>query len=118
MDLLHLQLRGILDGHDTLAAVDVRRHGVEQRRLATARTARDQRVTARPNDTFQQVRKLAREGSQLYQAVHVDRHPRKLADREQRAVHRQGRDDCVDARAIRQTGVDHGLRFVDPPSNG
>ncbi len=54
-------------------------------------------------------------------AIHqVGRHQfvgRKTADRQQRAVHRQRRNDGVDARAVAQPRVDHRIRFVHAPAH-
>ena len=38
-------------------------------------------------------------------------------DRQHRTVERQRRNDRVDARAVRQPGVDHRARFVDAPAD-
>ena len=39
------------------------------------------------------------------------------ADRQDRAIDRQRRDDGVHARAVRQAGVDHRARFVHAPAH-
>ena len=49
----------------------------------------------------------------VHEIVGLEALGRKPADREQRAVHRQRRDDGVDARAVRQARVDHRRAVVD-----
>ena len=70
-----------------------------------------------PTTAFSTSATCGRHAADLDQAVHADRHARELADREQRAVERQRRDDRVDAAAVGEAGVDHRRGFVDPAAD-
>ena len=69
------------------------------------------------DDRLQQLGDLDGDAADLDQPLHADRNPREFADREQRAVERQRRDDRVDAAAVGKTGVDHRRGFVDPAAD-
>ena len=56
--------------------------------------------------------------AELDHPVHADRLLGELADRQQRAVDRQRRDDGVDARPVGQARVDQRRGFVDPAADG
>ena len=90
---------------------------LSMRRLARAGAAGDQDVAARGDDRRQHFGDLRRNAADLDQPVHADRDLGELADREQRAVDRQRRDDRVDAAAVGEAGVDHRRGFVDPPAD-
>jgi hypothetical protein len=118
VDLLELQLGRVLDRHDPLAPVDEGRHGVQQGRLSAAGASGDQHVATALDDAAQELGELLRQTADLDELVHVDRHACELADREQRAVDRERRDDCIDARAIGETRVDHRGGLVHVPAHG
>ncbi|MND78670.1 hypothetical protein D3C80_703870 [compost metagenome] len=118
MRLLELEFGGILDRHDPLPIVNEGGHRVQQGRLARARSAGDQHVAPRANDRLEDGRHLLGERSQLDQPGHADGIAREFADGHQRTVDREGRDDGVDATAVRQACIDHGLGFIDPSTHG
>jgi len=117
MPLLELQLRGILDGDDALAAGDIAREDIEQCGLARAGAAADEDIEAGAHRRSKQLRDRRREAAQAEQIVHVQPVQAELANGEDRTVDGQGRDDRVDTRAVRQTGIHHGARFIDPPAH-
>ena len=117
MLLVELQLGGVLDRHDALALGDERRHDVEQRRLPGAGTAADQNVQARTDAVLDEIEHRLRDGAQVDEIRPLQPLGRKAPDREQRAVHRERRDDRVDARAVRQARVDHRRAVVDAPAD-
>ena len=81
---------------------DEAREHVQQRRLARAGAARDQHVEPRASRSpSQQLDHLRRQRAELDQVARRAAGRRaKRADREQRAVERERRDDRVDARAV------------------
>jgi len=111
--LLELELRRVLDRDDALALGDVAREDVEERRLAGARTARDQGVDPRADDPAEEPGHRLRQGAELEQVLDGERLPAEAADREDRAVQRGRLDDRVHARAVREPGVDQRARLVD-----
>ncbi len=70
--------------------------------FSRARTQCDEEVEHRP-----------RQRAQRDEVVGLQPLGRKTADREQRTVDRERRDDRVDARAVRQARVDHRRAVVD-----
>src|SRR5690606_18356667 len=70
MRLLQLKLRRVLAGDDPLGRVDEGGQGVEQRRLARARTARDDQVATRRADDAEDARALRTDGAELHQVLH------------------------------------------------
>ena len=93
---------------------DEGRERVQQRGLTGAGSARDDDVHARLDGGFEQfhhARRHAPCGPPGRRGISLS--VRKTADGEQRAVHRQRRNDGVDARAVAQARVHHGRRFVD-----
>ena len=111
--LLELELGRVLDGDDALVGRDEARQDVEQRRLARAGAARDQDVEPRLHDALEDLRHGLGDGPLRDAVLHGQRLHGEAADRQERAVERQRRDDGVDARAVRQAGVDVGRSFVD-----
>ena len=91
MRLLQLQLGGILDRHGALGMLDHARQRVEERCLARSGAARDQDIAPRFDDRFEHLRDRARHAAVRNQSLHIDRHPRELADREQGPVDRKRR---------------------------
>ena len=96
---------------------DEAREHVEQRRLAGAGAAADQAIELAPDAVRQEVEHRLRERLQRDQVLGLEALRRKAADRQQRAVHRQRRDDRVDARAVGQARVHHRRAVVDAPSD-
>ena len=116
--LLELQLGRVLDGDDALVVRDERRQAVEQRRLAGAGAAGDQDVEPRPAPSRAAgPRMLRRERSERDQVVASSAGRGRSGGSRARAVERQRRDDGVDARAVRQAGVDHRRALVDAPAD-
>jgi hypothetical protein len=115
--VLDLQLGRILDGDDPLVRRDERREQVEQRRLAGAGAAGDQDVGARPHTRAQEIQGRSTQRAQPHQVVGGQQLARELPDRQRRSVHRQRRDDRVDARAIGQARVHHRRGIVQPPAD-
>ena len=66
---------------------------------------------------FSTVGDLRRNAADLDQPVHADRHLGEFADRQQRSVERERRDDRVDAAAVGQPRIDRRRRFIDPPAD-
>ena len=115
--LVQLQLRRVFDRDDALAVGDEARQHVEQRRLAGAGAAADQTVEPRAHAVREKVEHRLRQRAQRDEVVGLQPLGRKTADRQQRAVHRQRRNDRVDARPVRKAGVDHRRAVVDAASD-
>ena len=111
--LVERELGGVLDGDDPLVLGDERRQHVEGRRLAGARAAGDQDVEAPAHARGEELGDRLGEGAEADQVLDLVRLRGELADRQQRAVERQRRDDGVDAAAVGQPGVDHRAGLVD-----
>jgi hypothetical protein len=105
--------RRVLDRHDALVGRNEAREDVQQRGLAAAGAARDQDVELGAHHGVEQLGHLVGQRAQADQVLDLQRVHREPANREQRAVDGRGRDDGVDARAVRQARVDHRARFVD-----
>ena len=111
--LLELQLDGVLDGDDALVVGDEGGQHVEQGGLAGAGAAGDDDVQLRLDAGVQQLGHLRGERAELDEVADASAGPCELADGERGAVDGQRRDDGVDARAVRQAGVDHRRGLVD-----
>ena len=113
LNLLKLKLRGVLDRDDAFLVADEPRQGIQEGRLAAARAAGDEDAEPCANEAGEQL--LDRRGDRTVgdQPVEVVGHRRKLADRDQRAVHRERRDDGVDPRSVGQPRIHHRARLVD-----
>ncbi len=86
---------------------------VQQRRLARAGAAADQHVHPRADAVRQEVEHRLRHRLERDEVGRLQPLLRKAPDREQRAVHGERRDDRVDARSVREPGVDHRRAVVD-----
>lgn len=115
--LLQLQFGGVLAGHDPLGGVDERGHGVEQRRLARTRTARDDEVTAAGADDPQNPRPFGTDGGELHQVLHGQLVLLELPDGQGRTIQRQGGRDHVDAAAVGQARIADRRAFIDPAAD-
>src|SRR5664280_56669 len=74
--------------------------------------ARDEDVEARLDTGLEEVEHVRGRGSEPDQVVHREGGGGELPDRDHGAHQGEWRDDRVDARAIRQPGVDHRARLV------
>ena len=112
--LVELELGGVLDGDDALVVGDERRQHVERRGLAGAGAAGDEDVEPAADAGVEEVGAAARLSvPKPIRSSTVVGVGGELADRQQRAVERQRRDDRVDAAAVGEPGVDHRARLVD-----
>ena len=111
--LVQLQFGRVLDRDDTLALADEARQHVEQRGLAGAGAAADQHVQPGAHAVREKVEHRLRQRAQRDEVVGLQPLGRETADREQRAVDRQRRNDRVDARAVGEPRVDHRRAVVD-----
>src|SRR5262249_3423799 len=111
--LMELQLGRVFDGDDALPLRDEPRHHVEHRRLTGAGDAADQHVQPGAHTVRQEVEHRPGHRTKGDQVLGLQALGRKAANREQRAVHGQRRNDGVDTRAVGQTRVDHRRAVVD-----
>ena len=89
------------------------RQRVQKRRLARARSTRDQHVQLRLDATLEELDRLLTERAELDHVVEGQPLAAELADRDQRTVEGERRDDGVDAAAVGQARVHHRRRLVD-----
>ena len=115
--LLELKLRRVLDRDDALAGRDEGAHRVQRRRLAGARTTRDQDVELALHARGDELRRARSDGAERDQVVDRVRIARELPDRHRRAAEGEWRDDRVDTAAVRQARIDHRRRLVDPAAD-
>jgi hypothetical protein len=113
MRLLQLELGRVLAGDDALVVIDVAGDAVEQRGLARAGAAGDQRVDAGAPDHLQHLTTFRRDGAELDQLLEGELVALELADGERRPVDGEGRHDGIDARPVGQARVADRRRFVD-----
>jgi len=118
MRLLQLQFRRVFDGHHAFAMVDESGKRVQERGLAGAGTARNQDIAPAFNDGLHQLRHLFADAAIFDQFGHVNGRGGEFADRHQRSVHREGRNDRVDTASVGKAGIDHRLRFIDATPDG
>ena len=111
--LAQLKLGRVLDRDDAVAVGDERRQHVQQRRLAGAGTAADQDVELGRDAVAQELEHVRRERLEADEVFGLQAFGRKTANREQRTVDGERRNDRVDARAVRQARVDHRRAVVD-----
>ena len=97
---------------------DETRHHVQERRLAGARAAADDRVQPRLHARGEEVEHRPRERPVADQVVGFQALLGKTANREQRAVDGQRRNDRVDARAVGKPRVHHRRAVVDTATDG
>ena len=110
--LVQLELGRVLDRDDALALGDEGRQHVQQRRLAGAGAAADQHVQPRADAVLEELEHRPRHRPDGHQVFGLQPLGRKTANRQQRAVDRQRRDDRVHAGAVRQPRVDHRRAVV------
>ena len=115
--LTQLQFRRVLDGDDALAFGNKTRQHVQQRRLAGAGAAADEAVEACAHAVREEVEHRTGQRAQRHEILGLEPFGRKAANRDDRAVHRQRRNDRVDARAVGQSRVDHWRAVVDPAAD-
>ncbi len=117
MLLLQLQLGRVLDRDDALVVRDEAGQDVQQRRLADAGTARDQHVELAAHARRENVDELRGQRAEVDQVVRRQRIDRELPDRQHRPLQRDGRQDHVHTRPVRQPRIDHRRRLVDAPTD-
>ena len=115
--LLELQFGRVLDRDDALIALDEARQRVEQRRFTATGASADDDVEPGLDRSFQQHHHFGREGPEPQQVFERQRIGAEPPDGDRRTVERQRRNDGVNTRAVRKTGVAHRRRFVDAPSD-
>ena len=115
--LLQLQFGRVFAGDDALVVVDVARQAVEQRRLAGAGTAGDQRVDPAAADDLEDLGAFGRDRSEPDELFERQLVLLEFADGERRTVDRQRRHDGVDARAVGQARVADRRGFIDAPAD-
>jgi hypothetical protein len=115
--LFQLKLGGILNRHDALTRRDEAGQGVQQRRLACARSSQNDDIEVSPDGGLQQRLHSRGESFLLHQIVESQLVFRELTNRQQRAVHRKRRDDRIDTRAVQQASIHHRIRLVQPAAD-
>jgi hypothetical protein len=118
MRLLELEFGRILDREDPLGVVDEGRQRVEGGRLARTRAAGDDDVEPAGDRGLQIRRHLLGEGAEANEVVDREFLLLELPDRDKASVHRDRRHHRVKARAVSESGVDIGVRFVDATTDG
>ncbi len=116
MRLLQLQLGGVFDGDDPLPLANKGRKRVHQRGFPRSRAARDHDIQPAGDGGTQVYGHLIAHGAEKGQLFKAQLVFAELADRNQRAAQRDRRDDRIEPRPVRQTGIDIGRRFVEPPA--
>ena len=86
---------------------NVLRQNIQEGGLAGAGAAGDQNADPRLHRGRQHLHHLRRDALQLHQLIGGQRTGAKTADRQRRPIQRQRRNNGIDARAVRQPGVDH-----------
>ncbi len=110
--MVERQFGGVLDGDHALIRGHVTGQCVEQGGFAGAGTTGDQDVAAAQHHRLQQCLHRRIEGALGQQLVGRERILAELADGHHRSVHRQRRDDRVEATAVGQTRVDHRIGVI------
>ncbi len=113
--MVERELGRILDGDHALAVGHIGGQRIEQRRLARAGAAADEDIAARLDGSLEQLVELGAHGAKALQVRGRQRVLAELADRHHRAGQRQRGNHHVDAAAIRQARIDHGIGFIQPP---
>ena len=117
MRLLQLQFGGVFDRDQALGLRDEGRERVEHGRLARAGAAGNDQGDARAHRGGKQFGHRRPQGADLDELVQVVRLLREFADRHQRAVDGNRPHGDVDARAVGQARVAHGMGLVDAPAH-
>ena len=112
-DLVQQELGRIFDRDDPLAIRQKRREHVEEGRFTGARSAADDAVEPRLHCRLEELHHRRRHGADLNQVFGRQTSFTEAPNRHRRAVDRDRLDDRIDARAVRESRVDHGRRFVD-----
>src|SRR6202165_162547 len=115
--LFELKFCGVFNGDNTIGVGNVAREHVEKSGFAGTGSARDQDVQASLYHGREHLEHGLSEGVVLDHVAGGDGLASKTADGETRTVDGQRRYDGVNARAIRQTCVDHRRRFVHPAAD-
>ena len=115
MFLLHLELGRILDRDDPLGVRDERGEDVQRRRLAAAGAAGDHEVQPAVDTGAEELRHPLAQRPKGNQVLNAIGHFGELSDCDRGALDRQRRNDGVDPRSVRQAGIHHRRRLVDPP---
>src|ERR1019366_8761592 len=110
--LLQLEFGRIFDGDDTLCVAYISAHHIQQRRLSGACTAGNKNVEFGPHGGLQGLKNRSGDGAIGQYLLGPDGDFAKTANRENRAIHRERRDDDVDAGSVGQARVAHGRGFV------
>ena len=117
MLLLELQLRRVLDGDDAFLVGDEVAEAIEQGRLAGAGPARHDDVPAVKNRSAEEIASGRSEGLvTIDQVVHGEFFFGMTPDRQAWALEGHRGDDGIDAAAVGQARVGHGLTRVDLPT--
>ncbi len=117
MRLLQLQFGRVFDGDDAFLGRNERRERVQQRGFSGAGSARDDDVHLGLHGGFEQLHHARRHGQPVHQIRRHQLVGAETADRQHRPVHRERRNDGVDARAVAQARVHHGRGFVHAPAD-
>src|SRR5207302_8544901 len=115
--LVELELGGVLDRDDPVIRRDEAREDVQERRLAGARTTRDDDVRLGHHAGLHEAEAALGAAAEPDQVLDLERVLGELADRQQRAIDRQRADDGVDSGAVGEPGVGEGYALVDPAAD-
>jgi hypothetical protein len=108
---------GVLNGEEPFFLRNEGRERVQHRRFAGAGAAGNDESDARLHSGREQFRHLRPQRTDLDQLVQIERLLGKFADRHQWPVDRHRTHRDVDARAVKQPGVAHRMRFIDATAN-
>ena len=114
MGVVRVELARLLDADDPLVGRDEREEGGEERRLAGAGAAGDEDVRAPRDEAAQHRLPRVRDGAARDEVVEPERPGPQDAQRDDGPRRAHGRDDGVQARPVREAGVDDGRRGVGP----
>src|SRR5690606_12351692 len=103
----------VLAGDDAFAVRDVIRQTVQHGSLTRAGTTGNEKDHAAGADDLKKLGADRVHGAEFKLLLLQQHVPFESAGRHARPLHRQRRDDDVDARSVRQTGVANGAGFVD-----
>ncbi|MNS95310.1 hypothetical protein D3C72_1295640 [compost metagenome] len=112
MRVVERELGGVFHGDDAFVGRHVAGQRIEQRGLARAGAAGDQDVAAAQHHRLQQRLHRCIEGALGQQLVGGEGVLAELADGHHRPVHRQWRDDRVEAATIGQACIDHRIGII------
>ncbi len=115
VDAADLELRGVLDGDDSLIPGDEVGKSVEEGGLTASRAAADEDVIPGPDEQLQHLRRLRRNGTVGDELLYRHGLLGKTTDGDDGPVEGHGRHDHIDPGAILQMGVHNGLALIDGP---